>query len=58
MNGGDFVFSIVGAIVISLGLAMQGVYNREQRLYGIGYYLLTSMAWIIGLSWVMRFIHG
>jgi hypothetical protein len=58
MNGGHFVFTILGAIVISIGLAMQGDYNQEQRAYRIGYYLLTSMAWIIGLSWVMRFIHG
>lgn len=58
MNGGHFVFTILGAILISVGLAMQGHYEREQRLYRIGYYLLTSMAWIVGLSWVMRFIHG
>jgi uncharacterized membrane protein len=58
VNGGHFIFTLVGAVVISVGLAMQGDYNQEQRLYRIGYYLMTSMAWIIGLSWVMRFIHG
>ena len=58
MSGGHFIFTIAGALLISVGLAMQGNYDRQQRLYRIGYYLLTSMAWIIGLSWTMRLIHG
>jgi hypothetical protein len=58
MNGGHFLFTVLGAILISFGLAMQGDYNGEQRRYRIGYYLLTGFLWIVGLSWAMRLIHG
>lgn len=58
MNGGHFIFTIVGTLVIGVALAMQGDYSPEQRRHRIGYYVLTGLAWIFGLSWAMRLIHG
>ena len=55
---GHFIFTLVGTVVIGVALAMQGDYTQEQRMNRVGYYVLTGLGWIFGLSWAMRLIHG
>ena len=52
------LFTIAAAVVMCLAIALLGPRKPRQRLAYSTYLLASSLACVIGGSWLMYFIHG